>query len=194
VKKYYPYIKNKELIQKIALANKFYDLKVKDITYGNNEAEKYYNEHPEQFITGDIYRIDVKDIETAETVVKAFLKGEKFEDLARKYSVDLSSKDNGGFIGNMPLSQYSAVINYDLTRIKENQITEPINRGEYYEVILIKNISKKSFEEVKDYLTSWLTDTAKQEKIAKTADEILKNAKIKINWDEVYRIKIRDLK
>lgn len=192
--KYYPYIKNKELIQKIALVNKFYDLKVKNITSGSSEAEKYYNEHPEQFITGDIYRIDVKDIETAEAVVKAFLKGEKFEDLAKQYSVDLSSKDKGGFIGNMPLSQYSSVINYDLTRIKENQITEPINRGEYYEIILVKNISKKSFEEVKDHLTSWLTDTAKQEKIAKTADEILKKAKIKINWDEVYKIKIGNLK
>ncbi|MDP9750317.1 MULTISPECIES: peptidylprolyl isomerase [Thermoanaerobacter] len=193
-RKYYPYIKNKELIQKIALVNKFYDLKVKNITSGSSEAEKYYNEHPEQFITGDIYRIDVKDIETAEVIVKAFLKGEKFEDLAKKYSIDLSSKDKGGFIGNMPLSQYSSVINYDLTRIKENQITEPINRGEYYEIILVKNISKKSFEEVKDFLVSWLTDTTKQEKIANTASEILKKAKIKINWDMVYKIKIGNLK
>lgn len=192
--KYYPYIKNKELIQKIALVNKFYDLKVRNITSESSEAEKYYNEHPEQFITGDIYRIDVKDVETAEAVVKAFLNGEKFEDLAKKYSIDLSSKDKGGFIGNMPLSQYSSVINYDLTRIKENQITEPINRGEYYEIIMIKNISKKSFEEVKDYLESWLTDTLKQEKIANTANEILKKAKIKINWYEVYKTKIGNLK
>ncbi|HHY79952.1 MAG TPA: hypothetical protein GX516_06330 [Thermoanaerobacter sp.] len=192
--KYYPYIKNKELIQKIALVNKFYDLKVRNITSESSEAEKYYNEHLEQFITGDIYRIDVKDVETAEAVVKAFLKGGKFEDLAKKYSIDLSSKDKGGFIGNMPLSQYSSVINYDLTRIKENQITEPINRGEYYEIILVKNISKKSFEEVKDYLVSWLTDTTKQEKIASTASEILKKAKIKINWDEVYKVKIGNLK
>ncbi|SDG27639.1 PPIC-type PPIASE domain-containing protein [Thermoanaerobacter thermohydrosulfuricus] len=192
--KYYPYIKNKELIRKIALVNKFYDLKVRNITSESSEAERYYNEHPEQFITGDIYRIDVKDIETAEAVVKAFLKGGKFEDLAKKYSIDLSSKDKGGFIGNMPLSQYSSVINYDLTRIKENQITEPINRGEYYEIILVKNISKKPFEEVKDYLISWLTGTAKEEKVANTANEILKKAKVEIKWDEVYKTKIGNLK
>ncbi|UZQ81822.1 peptidylprolyl isomerase [Thermoanaerobacter sp. RKWS2] len=192
--KYYPYIKNKELIQKIALVNKFYDLKVRNITSESSETEKYYNEHPEQFITGDIYRIDVKDIETAEAVVKAFLKGEKFEDLAKKYSIDFSSKDKGGFIGNMPLSQYSSVINYDLTRIKENQITEPINRGGYYEIVLVKNISKKPFEEVKNYLVSWLTDTTKQEKITNTASEILKKTKIKINWDDVYKVKIGNLK
>lgn len=193
-KKSYPYIKSKELIEKIALANKFYDLKVKDIVFGSSDAEKYYSEHPEQFITGDIYRIDVKDIETAEAVVKAFLKGEKFEDLAKQYSIDLSSKDKGGFIGNMPLSQYSSVINYDLTRIKENQITEPINRGGYYEIVMIKNISKKPFEEVKDYLVSWLINTAKEEKVANTANEILKKAKVEIKWDEVYKIKIANLK
>lgn len=193
-KKSYPYIKNEELIKKIALANKFYDLKVKDIVFDSSDAEKYYSEHPEQFITGDIYRIDVKDIETAEAVVKAFLKGEKFEDLAKQYSIDLSSKDKGGFIGNMPLSQYSSVINYDLTKIKENQITEPINRGDYYEIVMVKNISKKPFEEVKDYLISWLTGTAKEEKIANTANEILKKAKVEIKWDEVYKIKIGNLK
>lgn len=193
-KKSYPYIKSKELIEKIALANKFYDLKVKDIVFGSSDAEKYYSEHPEQFITGDIYRIDVKDIETAEAVIKAFLKGEKFEDLAKQYSIDLSSKDKGGFIGNMPLSQYSSVINYDLTRIKENQITEPINRGDYYEIVMVKNISKKPFEEVKDYLVSWLTGTAKEEKVANTANEILKKAKVEIKWDEVYGVKIKNLK
>jgi len=189
-KKYYPYIKDEELIKKIAMANKLYDLKTRGVEVSDEKVKKYYEEHPEQFITGDIYRIDVKDIETAETVVKAFLKGDKFEDLAKKYSIDLSSKDNGGFIGNMPLSQYSSLINYDLTRIKEGQISEPINRGDYYEIIMVKNISQKSFEEVKDYLKTWLTDTQKQDIVVKTAKEIIDKAKIKINWDVVYRVDI----
>lgn len=190
IKKHYPYIKNEELIKKIAMSNKLYDLKTRGVEVSDEKVKEYYEEHPEQFITGDIYRIDVKDIKTAETVVKAFLKGDKFEDLAKKYSIDFSSKDNGGFIGNMPLSQYSSVINYDLTRIKEGQITEPINRGNYYEIVMVKNISQKSFEEVKDYLKAWLADAQKQDIVANTAKEIIDKAKIKINWDVVYRVDI----
>jgi len=78
-------------------------------TVSDDELKAYYNEHKEEFRIPEkvqLKHILVQNEATANKVVNLLSQGEKFSDLARKFSIDSSKKDGGnlGFIekGKLP--------------------------------------------------------------------------------------------
>ena len=90
-----------------------------------------------------------RDISEADSTI-AFLKalkdsvknGANFSDLAKRYSDDKESASMGGFLGQLPVTQFDKTVIDAITNLKEGEISDPIevpsekNRG--YQIIYVK--------------------------------------------------------
>jgi len=90
-----------------------------------------------------------RDISEADSTI-AFLKtlkdsvknGANFSDLAKRYSDDKESASLGGFLGQLPVTQFDKTVVDAITKLKEGEISDPIevpsekNRG--YQIIYVK--------------------------------------------------------
>ena len=90
-----------------------------------------------------------RDISEADSTI-AFLKalkdsvknGANFSDLAKRYSDDKESASMGGFLGQLPVTQFDKTVIDAITKLKEGEISDPIevpsekNRG--YQIIYVK--------------------------------------------------------
>lgn len=75
--------------------------------------------------------IQLDDLVIADSVYKALLNGADFTMLVLKYSTS-DSKSNNGLIGNVNVKHFSEEISLALSRLKEGEITKPLNYGEHY--------------------------------------------------------------
>lgn len=109
----------------------------------------------------------------AKEVIARLKKGEKFEDLAKEYSSDEATKENGGSLGFINKGAYGSS-EFDNEAFSLNigaYSNVPVKTNEGYEIILVNSEKdKKKLEEVKDDIIAT---------IAK--EEISKNSSIQID-------------
>ncbi|MBP2070825.1 peptidylprolyl isomerase [Thermoanaerobacterium butyriciformans] len=160
------------------IINKLIAKETSYVGVSDDEIKKYYEQHKNDYIYADIYRIDLKDEKDADNVLNMLNEGSNFSDLAKKYSIDTATKDNGGFVGNLSLSQYSATINYTLTT---NGVTKVKLMSGIYEIVKVDNVGTKSLDNVKDSIRETLLEVKRQNALKDFTDSLRKNAKISVN-------------
>ncbi|KRQ86686.1 Foldase protein PrsA 1 precursor [Caloramator mitchellensis] len=175
------YMSNRVIIEKV------YDEVVKDVTVTDDELIKYYNENMYDYTEKpnkmNVSHILVEDEATAKKVLDEINKGAKFEDVAKKYSTDPGSKDNGGNLGDI----YYNDDNYDKT-FMTNAIAlpvgkiSPIVKTQFgYHIIKVNKKEEyklKPFEQVKDQVKEVVLENKKTDKINETFTNWEKEAKI----------------
>lgn len=141
----------------------------------DKEIKNYYDEN----ITGEIkashilITTDVKDDatdeekekaentakKTAEKVIKEIEKGKKFADLAKKYSKDTATAENGGNLDYFDPSDMVEEFANAVKKLKNGEYTkEPVKTKYGYHVILrVDQKDKKALKEVKDSIKEKLT-------------------------------------
>jgi foldase protein PrsA len=156
---------------------------MKDVKVTDKELQDYYN-NLKPDIT--VRHILLKDEKTANDVKKQLDAGAKFEDLAKKYSTDTGSAQNGGSIGvinSQNASQYDPDFVKGAYALKVNQISAPVKSQFGYHIIQVtKIVDKKPFSQMKkeieyDVKSSKLTS----DQINKAMDREMKAAKVKIS-------------
>jgi foldase protein PrsA len=156
---------------------------MKDVKVTDKELKDYYNNlKPE--IT--VRHILLKDEKTANDVKKQLDAGGKFEDLAKKYSTDTGSAQNGGSIGVIN-SKNAGQFDPDFVKgayaLKLNQISAPVKSQFGYHIIQVtKIVDKKPYDQMKkeieyDVKSSKITSDA----ITKAMDREMKAANVKIS-------------
>jgi len=160
------------------IINKLIAKETSYVGVSDDEIKKYYEQHKNDYVYADIYRIDLKNQKDADDILNMLNEGSNFSDLAEKYSIDTATKDNGGYVGNLPLSQYSATINYNL---KTNGVTEVKLMSGIYEIVKVDNVGTKSLDDVKDSIKEILLDVKQQNALKDFADSLRKNEKIAVN-------------
>jgi len=148
------------------------------------EIDKYYDEE----IVGDreVYHIEiipeVKDtmtdsekkeaeqaaLDEAKAVVAKLKKGEKFEDLAKEYSDDEATKEEGGNLGFINKGTYgSDTFDEEVYSLKVGKYTTtPVKTTNGYEIVYVK--SEKDKKELKDVKEN-IIDSLVKEKLSKDA-------------------------
>lgn len=178
LKQYFGVETEKELEQMLRLEYKrtkavedFIEDNLKD-----DEIEKYYNEN----ITGDIKashilikpevkedateeekeKAEKKAKEEAEKVIKELEKGKDFKELAKKYSDDEATKENGGDLGYFSTDEMVEEFANAVKDLKEKEYTkEPIETEFGYHIILkVDQKEKKKLKEVKDSIKEKLRE------------------------------------
>ena len=117
----------------------------------------------------------VNDLKEANVLRKKILKGEDFAKVAKENSKDTSSAKNGGSLGEFTNGQMVEAFDEQIAKMKEGEISEPINTQFGYHIIKLDEKKTREFDEVKDEVKANL----QQEKFKDYIDKVKKDAKIK---------------
>ncbi|MBM7647616.1 foldase protein PrsA [Bacillus ectoiniformans] len=153
-----------------------------DIKVSDKEVKEYYEKWQAPI---KVRHILVEDEKKAKEVQDKLAKGGKFEELAKEYSSDPGSAQNGGDLGwidNQSRQQFVPEFTEALNTLEVNKISEPIKSEFGYHIIEITDQKKKeSFDKMKGELKEELKKSkADPQAVQKKLDKELKAADVKI--------------
>jgi foldase protein PrsA len=123
---------------------------LKDVKVTDKDLKTYYDNLKPEI---KVRHILVADAKTAAEVKKKLDAGEKFEDVAKKYSTDTGSAQKGGDIGYINTanaSQFDPDFVKGAYSLKLNQISAPVKSQFGYHIIQVTEIKpKKPFDQMK---------------------------------------------
>lgn len=172
------FLKLELLREKAALA----DVKVTD-----DEVKKYYDAWQPEI---NVSHILVEDEAKVKEVQQKLADGGDFAEIAKEYSTDPGSAENGGSLGwidNTGRAQFVPEFTEALGTLKVNEVSKPVKSDYGYHLIKITEQKEKaSFEDMKDQMT----DELKQSKIDSNAlqtklDEEMKAADVKVTDEDL---------
>ncbi|MCR4402240.1 MAG: peptidylprolyl isomerase [Firmicutes bacterium] len=158
----------------------------KDVTVGDDEVKKYYDEHKEDFKEPEEVKarhILVKDEKTANEIRKELAGGADFAELAKAKSEDPGSKDKGGDLGYFQRGAMDPAFEKVAFELKIGETSGPVKSSFGYHIIRVEDKKPErvpSLEEVRDEVVKQVT--REKAKPASTVISELKDAaQIKIN-------------
>lgn len=152
----------------------------KDVKVTDKELKDYYDKNVKPDIKAR--HILVKDLKTANEIEAKLKAGEKFEDLAKKYSKDTGSASKGGDLGWFGSGKMLPAFENAAYALKLNEISKPVKSDYGYHIIQLTGKKKKeSFAKMKPEIEKEVkASKVDNSKIAKTMQSEIKDAKVKI--------------
>ncbi|MGV3466955.1 MAG: peptidylprolyl isomerase [Heyndrickxia sp.] len=152
----------------------------KDVKVTDKELKDYYDKNVKPDIKAR--HILVKDLKTANEVEAKLKAGEKFEDLAKKYSTDTGSASKGGDLGWFGPGKMVPAFENAAYALKLNEISKPIKSDYGYHIIQLTGKKKKeSFAKMKPEIEKEVkASKVDNSKIAKAMQSEIKDANVKI--------------
>ncbi|KAA0258662.1 hypothetical protein FHQ18_05760 [Deferribacter autotrophicus] len=157
----------------------------KNITVTEEEVRSKYEEFVKKYKPSTRYHvlhIVTLNYNDAKKARMKLLRGKKFSEVAKKYSVG-PEKDDGGDLGNIVLDDMPKVFQY-IKNLKINRIS-PIYKSDYgyhiFKVVGKEREQNKSFEVLKPRIYQELYTSKVDKFLNNHVKELRKNAEIKIN-------------
>ena len=113
----------------------------------------------------------------------SLLKGVDFAAMAKRYSMDTSTKDSGGFLGEVAVPNLPPSFREPLTGLREGEVSVPL-KGEagYYVFKLLGRVPEREYrlEEIKEDLKRIVLDQKLKDAYDRWLDRIRKNVNIEV--------------
>jgi peptidyl-prolyl cis-trans isomerase C len=154
----------------------------------DEDMKKFYEQNKDKFKSGEQIKashILVKTEKEAKDILAQLKSGGKFEELAKKSSVD-SSAAKGGDLGWFGKGSMVPAFEKAALALKEGQISEVVKSDFGFHIIKLtgkRPAGIRPFEEVKEQIKGAIMPTKQQEVFQKIKDELKKTAKITIKED-----------
>ena len=154
-----------------------------------DDVKTFYKEHPEEAKTPDEVRashILLKTKEEAEMIKKKLKEGSKFEDLAKKYSLDHGSKETGGDLGLFSKGMMVPEFEEAAFKLKVGEVSDIVQTQFGFHIIKIKERKEgkiKNYDEVKKDLENSLINKKRKDRFDTLVAELKAKGKITINED-----------
>jgi peptidyl-prolyl cis-trans isomerase C len=160
----------------------------------DQDARDYYSKHKEEFATTSQIKashILVRTEDEARKILARLKKGEKFEDIARKESLDKGSAQNGGDLGYFSRGQMIPAFEKAAAALKVGELSAPVRTDYGYHIIKVSD--KKSgptveFDRIKDMIVQRLSGERQKEAFDKYMEDLKKNYKIEINKEALAQV------
>src|ERR1700733_14301455 len=166
----------------------------------NDELQAYYNQHRDQYrvaeqakvshiliktpLPGPDGKVDEKGVadaqKRADDLLKQLKAGEKFEDLATKYSEDPGSAKEGGSLGWIGKGRTVPEFEKAAFSLPKGQISDLVKSSYGFHIIRVddrQDAHMKTLEEVKDQIEPILKHQKAQQIAQKQAEDLLQQAK-----------------
>jgi peptidyl-prolyl cis-trans isomerase C len=172
-----------EAKKKILIAKLLKDNIDDKVTVDDVQVRDYYENHPGEFKTPEIFRashIMVKTEDSAKNIALELANGAKFDDLARKYSIDFSA-ESGGDIGYFVIGQVDPDFERVAVNLKEGEISGVVKSKFGYHIIKLterKLNSIEKYEDVKDRIRHHLITEKKKKVFNDLITRLKNNAKV----------------
>lgn len=176
----------KEQIRQMKFINKEFRSK---ITIPDEDVADYFKQNHDEFAADTYYKasiIVIQDNDTSGAKIKAvkdgLAKGEKFRDLARKYSSGPSSS-TGGDLGFLKMGEANLEIEQAALALKPGEISTPFKTSDGIYFIQLNEIKKsgtKQFEDVKAQIRDKLYKKIMDERFSLWLKEIRNSANVDI--------------
>ncbi len=153
------------------------------------QAQNYYNQHkadqtfqkPE---TRKVREIVVANLATAQKVKSQLNAGADFATLAKQYSTDTTTKNNGGDLGEIPSQQSGlpAAVEQAMDKLSAGQTSDPIKSTDGYHIIRVDQIIPPGvapFSQVESEIKSQLAQDNQQQAFMTWLNKTKKNYDIK---------------
>ncbi len=167
-------------------------------TVSAEEVRKFYDDNPDKMKTPERVRashilIQVPPTATDEikkqkrTVIESVLtllkQGEKFSDMAAKYSEDPISARNGGDLGYFARGQMAPEFETIAFSLKPNELSDVVTTPFGYHIVLVTDhqpAGQRTFEEVKGDIERYLRQTKEQQVATDYVQKLRDNGKYEI--------------
>lgn len=136
----------------------------------DDEIKKYFEDNKDEFAKVDASHILVEDEQTANDIKSRLDNGEDFASLAKEYSKDTASAQNGGDLGAFAKGQMVKEFEDAAFSMKEGEISAPVKSQFGYHIIKVNSI-KDSFEDSKEEITKKIKDQKYADYIKKLHEE-----------------------
>lgn len=153
----------------------------KDINTSDDELKTYYDEHLDSFREANVSHILIKDEAKAKEIRERAVNGEDFAALAKEFSEDTGTKENGGSLGTTTYdtTKYVPEFTEGFKKLKEGEISDLVKSDHGYHIIKVTDYKEKSFDESKETIKSTLENTEKNELYTTTIEQWKKDFKVK---------------
>ena len=131
------------------LTNDFYDLVEKNTDISEEELKAYYDEHPDEMERTyvDAAHIMVTDPELADEIYdKIVNQGADFAEMAKEYSVDLNTKEDGGELGEFGKNETLPAFEEAVFAMEKGDISKPVTTDLGYHIIKLNNKYTKTLD------------------------------------------------
>ena len=161
----------------------------KDIDITEDEMKEYFEENKESFNEEEQVKashILVKDEKTAKEVIEKLNAGEDFAELAKEYSTDEGSAEEGGDLGYFEYGDMVEEFSEAAFNLEEGEISEPVKSDYGYHIIKVtgkKEAKEATFEDHKEEIKTILFDNEINSKYQDWLDETKDKYKIKNSLD-----------
>jgi parvulin-like peptidyl-prolyl isomerase len=156
------------------------------IAVSEEEIRRTYQENKNMFKREQdevrLSRILVKNVAEAGLVAVRMQGGESFDQVAKQMSLDEGTKERGGDIGYVPLSNIPPPFYEAVTKLKTGELSAPIQTDYGFVIIMLtdrkEKDSIKEYEQVKEEITDSLTLTKREKELENLFEELKKAAKV----------------
>jgi peptidyl-prolyl cis-trans isomerase C len=156
------------------------------VEISDDEAKEYYQENKNEFTRKQdevrISHILVRNIAEAGLVSVRLQEGESFDMIAKAMSLDETSKETGGDMGYVALSNLPPDFYKVVTKLDPGGISAPIRTDYGFDIIMVTDKKDKGsirqYELVKDQITNSLTFNKRKEEVVNLLRELKKDAKV----------------
>ncbi len=148
------------------------------------EAMNYYNKNKGDFVEIKAQHILIKNRDLANNVYKRIVRGESFDDLAKKYSEDEATKASGGNLGYFTKGVMIKEFEDAAFSLGKDQVSEPVKTTYGYHIIKVLDKRQISFDESRDKIINMIQNKKLKSNFDSTIKQLKTKYKVVVNEDE----------
>jgi parvulin-like peptidyl-prolyl isomerase len=150
---------------------------------GSGAASDYYNANKGDFTEIKAQHILVKSRDMAKNLYKRAIAGENFDELAKKYSEDETTKASGGNLGFFSKGVMVKEFEDAAFGLSRDEVSEPVRTTYGWHIIKVIDKRQISFDESKDKIMNMIKDKKAKDVFDKTIGDLKKKYKVQVNED-----------
>lgn len=149
----------------------------------SEQASDYYNKNKGDFSEIKAQHILVKNKDLAKSLYKRVINGESFDELAKKYSEDETTKAGGGMLGFFAKGVMVQEFEDAAFGLSRDETSEPVKTTYGWHIIKVLEKRQISFDDSKDKIVKMIKEKKTKQVFDSTISGLKKKYKVQVNRD-----------